>query len=126
MRVVSSGAKAVAAGSRHTLMLKQDGSVWATGYNEYGQLGDGSTSDRHTFVQVILDSVKIVAAGAFHSMALMQDDSVWATGSNFYGQYGDGSTKSRKTFVQVSLHKNGAREIMRRHAYGCIFTSRAL
>ena len=107
MRVVSSGAKAVAAGSRHTLMLKQDGSVWGTGYNEYGQLGDGSTADRHSFVQVIPGGVKVVAAGAFHSMALMQDGSVRATGPNFYGQYGDGSTKSGKTFARVSPHKNG-------------------
>ena len=42
---VASGAQAVVAGNLHSLMLKQDGTVWATGRNSNGQFGDGSTSD---------------------------------------------------------------------------------
>lgn len=42
----------VAAGGGHSLALKKDGTLWAWGWNEYGQLGDGSTTNRNTPVQV--------------------------------------------------------------------------
>ena len=43
----------IAAGLYHSLALKQDGTVWAWGDNDYGQLGDGTTEDRSTPVQVL-------------------------------------------------------------------------
>lgn len=36
----------------HTFLIKQDGTVWATGYNGYGQLGLGDTTGRSSFTQV--------------------------------------------------------------------------
>ena len=51
------GVVQVSAGGNHSLFLKQDGSIWAMGYNEYGQLGDGTTTNQSTPVQV-LDSNK--------------------------------------------------------------------
>ena len=47
---IHAGAKAIAAGNYFSMVLAQDGSVWATGSNEYGQLGDGTGLDRLTFV----------------------------------------------------------------------------
>ena len=72
-------------------MIKQDGSLWATGYNEYGQLGDGSkiNTARTAFVQVISADVKAVAAGNSHTILLKTDGSVWTTGTNEYGELGD-------------------------------------
>ena len=67
------GAKAVAGGSDHRMVLKQDGSVWTTGKNYYGQLGDGSTRNKHRFVQVVTSGAQAVAAGIGHSMMLGQD-----------------------------------------------------
>ena len=61
--IFSGRANAVAAGSGHSLVLKKDGSVWCAGRNLYGQLGDGSLIDRHSFVQVINGHAKAVAAG---------------------------------------------------------------
>ena len=90
------------------MVLKQDGSVWATGYNLYGQLGDGWAKDNYVFVQVISDGAIAVAAGGFHSMVLKQDDSIWVTGSNKYGQFGDGSTTSTKNFIKLTPFDNGA------------------
>ena len=43
----------IAAGLYHSLALKQDGTVWAWGDNDYGQLGDGTDTDRLTPVQVL-------------------------------------------------------------------------
>jgi len=43
---------AVAAGNLHTAVLRSDGTVWAWGFNDWGQLGDNTTTDRHTPVQV--------------------------------------------------------------------------
>ena len=107
VQVVSSGARAAAAGSRHSMVLKQDGSVWTTGYNLYGQLGDGSTITRETFVQVIPIGATKVAAGGFHSMMVKQDGSIWTAGSNEYGQFGDGAMTSAQTFVRASRFHYG-------------------
>ena len=90
------------------MVLKQDGSVWATGYNEYGQLGDKTTEANKLFARVISDGAKAVAAGGFHSMVIMQDNSIWATGLNKYGQFGDGTTISKKMFVWLRLYDHGA------------------
>ena len=114
VQVVTSGVKAVATGGRHSMVLRQDdsmsyGSVWCTGRNIYGQLGDGSNIDKHSFVQVIPEGATAVAAGAFHSMVLKQNDNIWATGSNKDGQYGDGTTISEKTFVRVAVFDFGVR-----------------
>ena len=60
MLALPSGAKAVDGGSRHSVMLKQDGSVWATGYNAHGQLGDGWTSANcKGFVKAVSGAINI-------------------------------------------------------------------
>ena len=47
------GVRAAAAGWAHSMILKQDGSVWAAGRNHKGQFGDGTTIDRTSFVEVV-------------------------------------------------------------------------
>ena len=91
------------------MVLKKDGSVWVTGHNMYGQLGDGwTTANRYTFIQAISSGVTSIAAGAFHSMIFKQDGSIWATGWNKHGQLGDCSTASKKTFVKLAPFDNRA------------------
>ena len=51
--VVHAGAQAISAGKSHSMVLKADGTVWATGSNKYGQLGDGTTSNMANFVKVL-------------------------------------------------------------------------
>ncbi|HQN77474.1 MAG TPA: hypothetical protein PLP45_04185 [Syntrophales bacterium] len=102
------GVKAVTTGACHTLALKEDGTVWAWGDNELGQIGDDTDTDRWTPVQVkgpggagFLTGVKAVAAGGSHSLALKEDGTVWAWGFNYYGQLGDNSWYGKYTPVQV-------------------------
>ncbi|MCL1793064.1 MAG: chitobiase/beta-hexosaminidase C-terminal domain-containing protein [Oscillospiraceae bacterium] len=92
----------ISAGGLHTVALKTDGTLWAWGHNEFGQLGDGTTTDKHepTKVKGIAD-VAQVSAGANHTVALKNDGTLWAWGSNEYGQLGDGTTNNRNEPTQV-------------------------
>ncbi len=92
-----------AGGQYHSLVVKSDGTVWAWGYNGYGQLGDGTYTQAFTVVQVSgLTGVTAVSAGANHSLALRSDGTVWAWGYNGYGALGNGNNTSSNTPVQVS------------------------
>ncbi|HEY5973589.1 MAG TPA: choice-of-anchor D domain-containing protein, partial [Geobacteraceae bacterium] len=94
---------AIATGNYHSLALKGDGLVWAWGYNYLGQLGNGSTGDLYTPVQVAgLSGVTAIAAGYFHSIALKSDGTVWTWGNNSDGQLGDGSTGQSAAPIQVA------------------------
>lgn len=74
----------VVAGYQRTMILKTDGTLWATGSNADGELGDGTTDSHSTPVQ-IMNNVKAVAVGEAHTLILKKDGALWATGSNFNG-----------------------------------------
>ncbi|NOU81574.1 hypothetical protein GC101_22180 [Paenibacillus sp. LMG 31459] len=93
----------VAAGGSHSLAVKQDGSVWAWGANDYSQLGNGTTTNSSKPIQVNnLANMKAVAAGRNHSIGVKQDGTVWVWGDNSNGQMGDGTTSFNSAPVQVS------------------------
>jgi hypothetical protein len=97
------GVTAIAAGDRHILVLKGDGTVWAWGDNSYGQLGDGGTTSSPTPVQVVgLTGVTKIAAGGNHSLAVAADGQVWAWGDNADGEVGNGTTTNSSVPVAVS------------------------
>ena len=102
------GAVAVAAGMSHSLVLRKDGSVWATGKNDYGQLGDGTIISRNVFVLVVSKGAQAVAAGYWHSMVMSEHGDVWATGVNDSGQLGDGSYMVKSKYARVLPANNGA------------------
>ena len=93
---------AVSAGTYFSLSLGGDGTVWATGQNTSGQLGDGTGIDRPRPVPVIND-VQAISAGYGHSLFLKTDGTAWATGDNSYGQLGVGTGVTRLSPVQVLL-----------------------
>jgi 20S proteasome alpha/beta subunit len=78
----------VAAGGRHTVGLKSDGTVVAVGNNDYGQLNVGAWTD-----------IVKVAAGWNHTVGLKSDGTVVAAGDNTYGQLNVGSWSN---IVQVA------------------------
>lgn len=83
----------------HVLTLQTDGTVWAWGVNNYGQLGDGTNINRNSPIRVSgLDGVISISAGEFHSLALKADGSAWAWG---YGVVGDGTWYHRNYPVRV-------------------------
>jgi alpha-tubulin suppressor-like RCC1 family protein len=80
----------------HGLALRVDGTVWAWGANVFGELGDGTLTQRKTAVPVQtagtrsdLHGIAAIAAGGLHSLALGADGRVWAWGRNNRGQVGD-------------------------------------
>jgi alpha-tubulin suppressor-like RCC1 family protein len=76
----------------HALAVDADGAVWAWGANGYGQVGDGTTTDRPTPAKIGgVPLSAAVAAGMWHSLALAQDGTLWAWGVNSHGQLGDGT-----------------------------------
>lgn len=92
----------VAGGGAHTVVLAPDGRVVATGANEQGQLGDGTTTDRVVSVRVQnLTDVIAVDAGTLHSLALDASGRVWAWGDNDIAQLGNGTTTDSPAPVQV-------------------------
>ncbi len=95
----------IAAGGGHSLALRRfGGTVWAWGYNKYGQLGDGTNIDKNKPVQVSgLTNVTVIAGLGNHSLVLKGDGTVWAWGYNFFGQLGDGTNIHKYTPVQVQL-----------------------
>ncbi len=83
------GAVAIACGNLHTMVLLQNGDLYTCGWNYWGQLGTGDTTDSLVPVRV-MTGVKAIAAGGSHSLALTNDGAVFAWGHNYYGQIGVG------------------------------------
>jgi alpha-tubulin suppressor-like RCC1 family protein len=90
--------ESVAAGDNHSLVLTEDGDVFAFGDNSYGQLGDGTRTRRTAPVKVSLGvKAKAVSTGNSHSLAAVKEDQggVMSWGLNNNGQLGDGTTTQR-------------------------------
>jgi len=97
----------VACGAHHTVVLKNDGTVWAFGTNSSGQLGNNSTTQSSVPVQVLtstgaaLTNVAQVAAGAAFSMARTTGNQVYVWGDNTYSECGAASTTTKYPTAQL-------------------------
>ena len=121
-------AKQVIAGEDHSMILTEDGTVFACGGNYLGQLGLGDTKDRNTFTEVTLPEGVVVAqivAGKDHSMILTEDGTVFACGCNGHGQLGlrysnQSNTFYSNTFTAVSALPDG--KVVKQIAAGATYT----
>ena len=102
-QLLSTGVSAVAAGVYHSLIVKEDGSLWAAGQNGRGQLGNGTTEDHDIWVKVVDANATKVYASSHSSMFLKNDGTLWGMGDNGAGQLGDANTTNRLSPVQSNL-----------------------
>lgn len=75
----------ISAGSRHSVLLKDDGTVWSWGRNSSGQLGDGTLINSSIPIKIKdLEDVIDIEAGSDFTIALKKDGSLWRLGANPY------------------------------------------
>ncbi len=97
----------VAQGNNFTVTLKADGTVWMAGNNEYGQLGNGTTTNSNETIQVKVDvntylkNISKIAVGESHILALTTEGEVYAWGRNNYGQLGQSNTNNLSYATKV-------------------------
>jgi len=99
----------VSAGYEHTMAIKTDGSLWAWGRNDCGQLGDGSFTDRSTPTRIGIETNwASVSAGSDYTIAIKTDGSLWAWSRNNRWQLADDTITNRSAPAQIGAETNWA------------------
>src|SRR5882724_1824240 len=96
----------IADGEQHSLFIKPDGSLWATGWNKYGQLGDGTVTNHLLPELIVSNNVTAIAAGGDHSLFVKADGSLWAMGNDTAGELGDGTNGTIHTTPELIVSNN--------------------
>lgn len=138
LRTPLKAATELTSGDYHTMLLKEDGTLTGWGFNEYGQLGDGTLLNRLTPVPILSDVTDVVA-GYRSSYARKSDGKLYAWGDNKDGQLGLGDKTGRtspelipnltnvaafdsKGYHAVALTKDGTVWSWGRNTYGALAT----
>lgn len=91
----------------HSLAIKTNGTLWAWGNNFYGQLGNGSLSNRNQPVQIGSDTNWLaISAGSAHSTAIKANGTLWTWGYNAFRQLGDGTNVDKTVPTQIGTATN--------------------
>jgi alpha-tubulin suppressor-like RCC1 family protein len=93
----------ISAGNQHSLAIRTDGTIWAWGSNNQGQLGDVTTVSKSSPVSVVGGFTDWcgIAGGVENSLAIRTNGSIWAWGNPTYGRLGDGTTVAKSSPVSV-------------------------
>ena len=79
----------ISAGHDHTIAIKNDGTLWAWGWNTSGLMGDGTINNKSIPTQIgVANNWLDVSEGETHVIALKTNGTLWAWGINSYGQLG--------------------------------------
>ncbi len=118
----SNTAKALSAGNRHTCVILDNDSLSCWGRNVFGQLGDGTTTQRlvPTAISLGSNTAKAVSVGGSHTCAILDDDSLSCWGYNSSNQLGDGSGANRDAPAAVNLGSNTAKALSSGHFHTCV------
>ena len=124
---LSSGVQAITAGTYHTCALTTAGGVKCWGLNNFGQLGDGTTTEYSTTPVDVIDlssSVQAIAAEYNYTCALTTAGKVKCWGDNWYGQIREDTTTTHySTPVDVEGLSGGVRAITAGGAHTCALTT---
>ena len=99
-KLVLKDAKFISFAGNTTALIKKDDTLWMSGGNEYGQLGNGTKTDKSKFVK-IMSNVDTVSLSAYHVFAVKKDGTLWAWGNNDYGKFCNGTTNHSLTPVKI-------------------------
>ena len=102
---LTSGVTAITSGIMHSCALLSSGSVKCWGANNYGQLGDGTTSNRNEPAQVsgLTSGVVSISGGYEHTCAVLTNGEAKCWGRNGYGELGDGTTTHKNVPTSVKV-----------------------
>lgn len=100
--------KTISAGRDHTLVIDDEGNLWACGHNDVGQVGDGTTEDKLNFVNICTGKkFKQIYAGQWCSLAIDDENCLFGWGLNYYGTCGYiGGDKEQKVLKPVKIQEN--------------------
>jgi alpha-tubulin suppressor-like RCC1 family protein len=99
--------KTMSAGTSHFIAIKTDGTLWAWGLNNYGQLGDGTYDNKSIPVQIGIETDwQKISAGNNHNLVIKNDGSLWSWGQNDEGQLGVGTFINKNTPTQIGTENN--------------------
>lgn len=99
--------QSISAGYDHSLAIKNDGTLWAWGRNDYSQLGDGTTANKNTPTQIgTANNWVKISTSLRTSYAIKADGTLWSWGRNQYGQLGQGAEAIITTPTQVGTATN--------------------
>jgi len=117
------GARSVVAGYGYTCLLTAAGGVQCMGKNDLGQLGDGTTLTRTTYVDVtgLSRGVETLVAGDSHTCALLAGGEVKCWGRNYFGQLGNGTTAYSLIPVAVDGLADGVASLAAGSDHTCAF-----
>ena len=94
---------AISAGQTHSLVIKNNNTLWSTGFNNQGQLGLGNLTNTNVLSQVGTANNWIgLSAGHTHSHAIDSNTDVWSTGRGLEGELGIGSNTAFNTLQVVA------------------------
>ncbi len=97
----------ISTGTLHTLAIKTDGTLWAWGYNGFGQLGDGTNTNNNASTQIgTATNWSQISTGGYHTIAIKTDGTLWAWGMNSSGQLGDGTTSDKNVPTKIGTATN--------------------
>jgi len=99
----------ISLGKEHSSALTSTGRLFTWGYNRYGQLGDGATTNQNTPIEITSqfnlgfdETIISISLGDSHSSALTSMGRLFTWGYNTYGQIGDGTTTDKITPIEIT------------------------